>query len=206
MVSNRTRVFFRKLRNFFFTTVIGGIVVVLPISLFIVLIRFIIRFTTRLLAPIKELLKFSTDVNEWIIYLIAFGIVIFAFFLIGLFVRTRFGKRLFTNLEKKWLSPLPLYDTLRETVQQFAGQKKMPFSRVVLVDVFGTPTRMTGFVTEELDEDLFTVFVPTGPNPTNGFIFHVKKAQLEFLDIRPEDAMRTIIGVGTGSGILFGKE
>ena len=72
-----------------------------------------------------------------------------------------------------------------------------------MVKVFTSDTLMTGFVTEILNEDLYTVFVPTGPNPTNGFIFHVKKDQLVFVDTKPEDAMRTIIGVGTGSGILF---
>ena len=41
---------------------------------------------------------------------------------------------------------------------------------------------------------------------TNGFIFHVKKEQLEFVDTRPEEAMRTIIGVGTGSEVLFYKK
>ena len=79
----------------------------------------------------------------------------------------------------------------------------MPFSQVVLVKVFNSETLMTGFITEEMDDELFTVFVPTGPNPTNGFIFHVKRNQLVFVDTKPEDAMRTVIGVGTGSHILF---
>jgi len=64
-------------------------------------------------------------------------------------------------------------------------------------------TKMTGFVTNELPNGLYTVFVPTAPNPTNGYIFHLRKDQLEFLDIKAEDAMRTVIGVGTGSEILF---
>lgn len=206
MVSRRTRVFFKRLRRFFFTTVIGGVVVILPITIFVALVRFVFIFTTRLLAPISNLLDFPTDLKKWLLDLIAFGIVIALFFLIGLIVRTEFGKRFFSSIEKNWLSQLPLYDTVRDTVRQFTGQKKMPFSQVVLVDVFGTPTRMTGFVTEELGEGYYTVFVPTGPNPTNGFIFHVRAEQLEFVDVRPEEAMRTIIGVGTGSDILFRKK
>lgn len=203
MVSRRTKIFFKRLRRFFVTTIIGGIVVILPITIFIALIRFFYLFTTRLLTPISNLIDFPTDHKKWIVDLISFGVVIALFFLIGLIVRTEFGKRFFSAIEKNWLSQLPLYDTVRETVQQFAGQKKMPFSQVVLVDVFGTPTRMTGFVTEELGNGQYTVFVPTGPNPTNGFIFHVDASQLEFLDVRSEEAMRTIIGVGTGSKILF---
>ncbi len=89
-------------------------------------------------------------------------------------------------------------------MRQFFGAKKTPFSQVVLVDVFDNGSLMTGFITDdEIKEDFFTVFVPTGPNPTNGFIFHVKKDKVKYLDTRPEDAMRTIIGMGTGSRILF---
>lgn len=206
MVSLRTKIFLKRLRRFFITTVIGGVVVVLPITIFLALVRFIFTITTRLLTPISNLLDVPTDLKKWLLDLIAFGIVIALFFIIGLIVRTEFGKRFFSSIERNWLSQLPLYATVRDTVQQFTGQKKMPFSQVVLVDIFGTPTRMTGFVTAELGDNMYTVFVPTGPNPTNGFIFHVAKEQIEFVDTRPDEAMRTIIGVGTGSEILFQKK
>lgn len=206
MVSKRSKYFFKRLRRFFITTVIGGVVVILPITIFLALVRFIFTITTRMLTPISNLLDVPTDLRKWLLDLIAFGIVITLFFLIGLLVRTEFGRSFFASIERNWLSQLPLYDTVRNTVQQFTGQKKMPFSQVVLVDIFGTPTRMTGFVTAELGDNRYTVFVPTGPNPTNGFIFHVTEEQVEFLDIRPEEAMRTIIGVGTGSEVLFQKK
>ena len=81
----------------------------------------------------------------------------------------------------------------------------MPFTDVVLVDVFSNGTRMTGFITDEHASGNLTVFVPTGPNPTNGFIFHVTKEQVTRLDadIRTDDAMRTIIGVGVGSSSVM---
>jgi uncharacterized membrane protein len=58
---------------------------------------------------------------------------------------------------------------------------------------------MTGFITDEYNGDSLTVFVPTGPNPTNGFIFHVKEHQIQRVDVSVEDAMKSILGVGTGS-------
>ena len=110
------------------------------------------------------------------------------------------------SIEVNWLEKLPFYKVIRDTVQQFTGQKKAPFSEVVLVDVFSNDTRMVGFITEELTETMVTVFVPTGPNPTNGFIFHVNRNQIEYLEVKPEEAMRTIIGVGTGSKVLLKKD
>ncbi len=199
----KKRTAWHRLRGFFITTVIGGLAVMLPIALLIVLFRFIWNFLSNLLSPMRGLLPLQEVTATWVIDLISLSIIVIGFFFVGLFVRTRFGKNFVKGVEETWLEPLPFYGTIRDTVQQFFGNNKMPFSQVVLVNVFNTDTLMTGFITEELDNGIYTVFVPTGPNPTNGFIFHVRKHQLQFIDVKPEDAMRTIIGVGTGSEILF---
>ena len=79
----------------------------------------------------------------------------------------------------------------------------MPFKQVVLVDPFDSGVLMTGFVTEKINEDLYTVFVPTAPNPTNGNIYHVPKTRLHLLTSKADEAMRTVVGMGTGSSCLF---
>jgi len=198
----RQRLLLRRLRRFVLTTVLGGLVVVLPIGLLWFLMRALFRWITDLLAPVEELFFFLPRINALLIDLLSIVVILAAFFFIGLFVRTRLGQRLFALLENSFLAPLPFYKVIRDTVQQFLGQQKMPFREVVMVDAFGSPTRMLGFVTSR-QSDYITVFVPTGPNPTNGFIFHLKEEQVESLPVKPEEAMRTIIGVGTGSEVLF---
>ena len=204
MVPKRWSVFLRRLRRFFLTSVIGGMAVVLPITIFVALLRFIVNFTAGILSPLVLLFPFSENISNWIIDLLSFGIVIALFFTIGLVVRTQYGNKAINRFEERWLMQLPFYSVLRETVRQFFGGKKKPFSQVVLCDPFGSGVLMTGFVTDdEVGHGLVTIFVPTGPNPTNGFIFHMPEENVHFINTRSEDAMRTIIGVGTGSRILF---
>ncbi|MCO6480150.1 MAG: DUF502 domain-containing protein [Phaeodactylibacter sp.] len=204
MVPKRWSVFLRRLRRFFLTSVIGGMVVVLPITIFITLLRFVVNFTAGILAPLRPLFPFSEDIGEGFINLLSFAIVITLFFMIGLVVRTQYGNKAINRFEERWLMQLPFYPVLRETVRQFFGGKKTPFSQVVLCDPYNSGALMTGFVTDdEVGHGYLTIFVPTGPNPTNGFIFHMPEEKVYFVDTRSEDAMRTIIGVGTGSRILF---
>ncbi len=201
------KILIRRLQKFFTTTVIGGVFVLLPLALLFWIVQFFFRTVTQIVEPITKIFNFPPNIDAWVVDLLAFGLVIALFFFIGLFVRTTFGKRLFTFIEDNWLRRLPIYGTLRDAISSFRGRDKAPFKQVVLVDVFRNETRMTGFITDEdTSVDFVTVFVPTGPNPTNGFIFHVKKEQLEYVNVKPEEAMRTIIGVGVGSGILFEKE
>ncbi|MCB0551527.1 MAG: DUF502 domain-containing protein [Phaeodactylibacter sp.] len=204
MVPKRWSVFLRRLRRFFLTSVIGGMAVVLPITIFVALLRFIVNFTAGILSPLVLLFPFSENVSLWLINLLSFGIVVALFFTIGLVVRTQYGNKAINRFEERWLMQLPFYAVLRDTVRQFFGGKKAPFSQVVLCDPYNSGALMTGFVTDdELGHGFLTIFVPTGPNPTNGFIFHVPEDKVYYVDVRPEDAMRTIIGVGTGSRILF---
>ena len=203
----RGKVLARKLQRFFITTVIGGLVVVLPLTIFVFLVRLVFQLIFNVVAPIGSLFSFPESVKEWIVNLVALAVVILIFFLIGLFVRTNFGNQLFAMIERDLFSRLPFYNTLRETVRQLIGTNRTPFGRVVLVDVFGTKTKMTGFITDELGNDMYTVFVPTTPNPTNGFLFHCHISQIEFLEnIKSEDALRTIIAIGSGSNLLFKQQ
>ena len=188
-----------RIKNFIVTTLLGGFVVILPITIFIFIIRLIFNFLTDALAPLSSLIATKTAWNVSIVNLIALGSIILFCFLMGLLIRTRIGKNFFGNVEKAYLAKLPLYSTIKEIVQQFSGAKKMPFSQVVTVEVFSNGTKMTGFITEEHGNGNFTVFVPTGPNPTNGFIFHVSEDQIERKNTSTEEAMRSIIGVGVGS-------
>jgi uncharacterized membrane protein len=50
---------------------------------------------------------------------------------------------------------------------------------------------------------MITVFVPTGPNPTSGLIYHVPKDRVTKTDAAVDLAMKTIISCGAGSAGVF---
>ena len=98
-----------RLKNFLVTTLIGGFVVLLPLAIFVLLIKLIINLVSGLLAPISSLLKNELDlqVPDALISVIAFIIVILLCFAIGLFVRTRFGQNSLRYFERTYLLRLP---------------------------------------------------------------------------------------------------
>ena len=61
---------------------------------------------------------------------------------------------------------------------------------------------VTAFVTDEY-KGVFTVFVPTGPNPTSGNIYHLKAQYVHKLNVSIESTMRSIISCGSGSNKLI---
>lgn len=191
-----------RLRKFLNTTFIGGFAAILPLALIFIFFRWIVNLVFRYLKPIVELLPLSGKVQEILAtILVVIGILI-AFFLAGLIVRSRIGNFLKYALEKKYLMKIPGYKVARETVQQFFGKNRSFFSEVVLVDIFNSGTLMTGFITD-IQEEYSTIFVPTGPNPTSGNIYHVRNNKIIRTQTTVESGMKTIISCGAGSSEIF---
>ncbi|MEK6480588.1 DUF502 domain-containing protein [Catalinimonas sp. 4WD22] len=193
-------------REFILKTLIDGALLVLPLAIILFALYLLFRFVFNLLVPISAILSSGNETPHWWVNIISLIVLLLFLFGVGLTIRYRSGKFYFTYFERNYLSQIPLYTTVRDTVQQFTGLKKMPFSQVVLIDPFKTGVLMTGFVTEEVSEDIFTVFVPTAPNPTNGNIYHVPRESIQFLDVGTDKAMRTVVSMGTGSACLFPTE
>lgn len=192
------------MRKYINRTIIGGLAAVLPLVLLVVLVRWVINVIGNLLQPLVELFNTESRYLILAIYVIAVLAILILIFLLGWFIQTRIGNFIRNVLEKRYLMKIPGYKTAKEIVMQFFGGGRSFFSEVVLVDIFDSGTLMTGFITDDQGE-IITVFVPTGPNPTSGNIYHVKKDKVIKTKASVDSGMRSIISCGAGSGELFNK-
>jgi len=193
-----------KIGNFLRTTFLGGFIILLPVVLTLYLIRWLVALITTTIEPVTMVLTEQVHLGHILALSTAFIAVVAACFLLGLVVKTRLGRGLLRQIEQKILKVAPGYSFFKETVSQLLGQKNRPFSRVVLIKMFGSDLLSTGFVTNEHSSSgLFTVFVPSGLNPTSGLLLHTAKENLIFIDVPVEVAMRSIIGCGSGVSALL---
>jgi len=190
------------MRRYIRVTLLGGIAAVLPMALVIIVFRWIFNMIEKYLGPIVELFEVNSIYFPYLLYVILVVGIIVSFFFIGVIVETRIGTFFTHVMEKKYLMKIPGYRIARETVMQFFGKQKSFFSGVVLVDLFNSGTLMTGFITDDQKEYL-TVFVPTGPNPTSGNIYHVRKDKVFRTSTAVDNGMRSIISCGAGSSEIF---
>ena len=199
--------FFKRVQRFLRTTLIGGVVALAPLTLIILLFRWVINLIGRSLTPLVNTILQDPDPNPYVkfaIYLLTFSAILLFFFIIGLVVRTRLS--LFINkFEDRYLLKIPGYKLAKETVQQFFGKNRSFFKEVVLVDIFNSGALMTGFITDD-QGDIISVFVPTGPNPTSGNIYHLQKERVLRTTASVDVGMKTIISCGAGSAEVFAKK
>ena len=189
----------KKVKAFMKTSLMGGFIVVLPIAILLAALNWIFIFITGLIQPFTNFIVIQADIKETIANITVISIILFMCFILGTIVKTKIGKFLYAFTENTFLVKIPGYSLVKETVVQFFGDKKSPFSSVALVNIFGNETMVTAFITDEHSDGSFTVFVPTGPNPTSGNIYHLRKKFVNKIDISVEDTMRSIISCGAGS-------
>ncbi len=195
---------FKRIQNFLRTTLIGGVVALAPLTLIILLFRWVISMIGRNLTPVVDKLLQDPDPNpfyKFALYVLTFTAILLFFFVIGLIIRTRLVVFL-NKAEDRYLIKIPGYKLAKETVQQFFGKNQSFFKEVVLVDIFNSGTLMTGFITDDQGE-IITVFVPTGPNPTSGNIYHLQRDKVLKTKASVDSGMKTIISCGAGSAEVF---
>src|SRR5690606_14751841 len=134
--------------------------------------------------------------------LLGIAIVLVAFFLVGVAIRTNIGRILHDMLDQ-WLTKLaPGYKTIREVVMQVLGGEgntSLLNGQVCRAYLMGRAAGVsfTGIVTAQHLNGDYTVYVPTAPIPTSGFVYHLASDCVELLPhISVEAAMRTVISCG----------
>lgn len=192
-----------KLKEFLKSTLIGGLLVVLPLGIFIAALVWVFRLVEKIIAPLTKLVIQQGLAQKYVADILVIALIITGCFVIGVLVRTRLGKWLYGTVETRFLKKAPGYSLIKETVFQFLGKKKSPFSSVALVQIFENDTMVSAFVTDTHDNGTCTVFVPTGPNPTSGNIYHLNEKFVHPVKIPVEEAMRSIISCGAGSAALI---
>jgi uncharacterized membrane protein len=98
-----------------------------------------------------------------------------------------------------------VYNTVKQLVDTFSTQNRNLFSKVVLVEFPHRGVRTIGFLTSKVrsdlqakfDEELWTVFVPTTPNPTSGFLLMLPKRDIIELEMSVGEGMKMVISGGT---------
>lgn len=189
-------------------TLLGGLMVALPIAIFIFILQWLLGLVTTVIAPISTWLSSWTPLAEKVADLVGIVLVLGVFFLIGLGVKTSVGRWLHNRVDE-WLSRFaPGYSTIREVVMQFFGGENntsLLRGQVCRAYIMGrqNPVSVTAIVTARHENGDCTVYVPTAPIPSSGFVYHLTEDCVELLPhISVEAAMRTVISCGSGSQII----
>lgn len=201
----------KRLKAFFTLTLLGGMAVVLPLTIFLVIFQWLFVMVTGAIQPLTDWLTTHTELKELFADIIVVFTIVVACFVIGLLVKTGIGRWLHGIFDQALTKLAPGYRVIRELVSQFLGSDDSASlfnGKVCKARIYGVdnPVEVTAIITDEYQVDgldILTVFVPTAPIPTSGMVYHLPSDCVQLLpDISVEVAMKTVIACGAGSKSL----
>jgi uncharacterized membrane protein len=139
---------------------------------------------------------------HWYWSWVALAWAVFLVCLIGRYGRNYLGRKTIEWLDTAIMRvPLmnKIYGTIKQVNQSFTSNKSS-FKQAVLVAFPHERSRAVGFVTGEQTglggEKLVSVFIPTTPNPTSGFLLLLPESEIIKLDMSVADGIKFTISLG----------
>ncbi len=191
-----------KLRAYLFT----GILVTAPVAITLYLA---IKFVLWMDILVNKLLPPQYKFDNMPYTIPGLGLVVGILFLIvvGMFAAGFLG-RFFIKLGEWIVYKVPLvssvYSVLKQVFETFFSSKTQAFSKVVMLEYPRKGIWILGFVSSDLQgeikdkclDDMLSVFIPTTPNPTSGFLIFVPKKDCIEMNMTVEQGLKFVISGG----------
>jgi len=189
--------FIRGLAEFVRTTLVGGLLVVLPVYVTALLLAKTLAGVMAAVSPVTA--QIPADVH-WR-NLVAWAIVFAVCFVAGVIVRTGPGLRAKIAVEKAVLEKVPGYSLVRGLAGRVTGTQEDSMFAVCLVEI--EEALVPAFIVEELKDGSYTVFVPSVPTPAAGTVYIMPRERVHPLDVPFTAGVSVISRWGTGAGALL---
>ena len=206
---------FRRPLLHFQRTLGAGVLVILPVGITVLVLKFFFDVLDPVLQPAVDLLPGPTIAGAGLISLIVLV------YLLGLFTAQVLGRRLI-NFGHKIMEVIPvvkgIYGTTRMAIQILSSSNNglsngngdmegHQYTGVVLLD-FPRPGIMSiGLITSSMldseGEEVLSVYIPTTPIPSSGFLVIVPADEVTRTDMSVEDAMRVVMSGGIRLDAVF---
>jgi len=187
----------RGLAEFTKTTLIGGVLVILPVWISTLLLLKAIGGIFSLLSPVTAALPPTMALRQ----LVSLLIVVVACFIAGLVVRTGPGLRAKSVLDRYLLERIPGYTLLRGLAGRITGQEEGKTFAAALVEI--EDALVPAFIVEEHADGKYTVFVPSVPTPAAGTVYILERSRVHLVDVPFTAAVSVISKWGAGSEKLL---
>lgn len=206
----RKRSIIRWRANFF-----AGLAVVMPIVVSIAIVVWLFgtvsNITDALLFPFPQEWTHQhggLGPVKWYWSVVAFMTAIALISLLGALARHYLGKKLIEIVDLILLRvPLlnKIYGTIKQVNEAFSSNNRTSFRQVVLVEFPRPGLHSVGFITGQQHQEVqaktsmhvVSVFIPTTPNPTTGFLILVPATSLIRLDMSVAEGIKFIISLGS---------
>lgn len=196
--------FTKRLKNYFLTGVIVAAPVAITVYMSYHLVIWINETTSRLIPQ-------QWKIGNFVPYAVpGLGLVLLVLCLIFIGMLTtgyvgKFFLRIWNVIIRKMPVISSIYSLIKQIFETFLSQKSNSFSEVVLIEyprkglwtiAFVSRREAGGEIDAKTGEKMLSIYVPTTPNPTSGFLIFLPEKDVIKLDMSVEDGIKYVLSCG----------
>ncbi len=185
-----------------------GVVIVAPVILTIYLLWTVVTFVDNQIVPwVPDVYNPRTYLD---VDVPGFGVIVFVVMttIVGSLTKNLFGRQLI-RIGEAWVERMPIvrsiYNAVKQIIETVLSQSNSSFQNACLIEyprrdlwaIAFVSTETKGEILEKSEpERMVSVFLPTTPNPTSGFLLFVPAEDVVILDMTVEEAAKLVISAG----------
>ncbi|WP_224488222.1 DUF502 domain-containing protein [Robertkochia flava] len=187
-----------KMLSFIKTTIIGGILFLIPIVIVIIILTKAFQIMMKIAQPLGRLIPVEKIGGVALANIIAVLGILLLCFLAGLLANRKNLKRMQTNLEDNVLINIPGYRFIKGITDGIKSNEKASEHFLPVLAEFDDNAQV-GFEIERTDKNRVVVYLPGSPNPWSGTVVYVAPERIIKLDMTPKDVIKMLQQLGSGS-------
>lgn len=180
------------------SSLVTGLLIVIPAYLAFLLLGMLFTRLGTMMKPISKALPEGVNHPS----VIAFLVLLLTSLLVGLFVKTRVGRKLDHVITNTVLERIPGYSAMNSIARQMADFESSEGFKPALIDV-EDHSLSPAFLIEDHGNGRCTVFMPSVPTPMAGAIFIMDRERVYPIDVPLPVMMKCISKWGSGSAELL---
>ena len=196
--------------RYFVTGLLTAIPLAVTLFVFVWLVRLLSEIGRGPILQLKRLVGHWTDIDagfmstRWFTDLLSVFLVLLGVYALGVMTSNFLGRKIIELFEAV-LHRIPLvktvYGAVKKLVTMLRHDADANTQRVVLIDFPSPEMKTVGLITRTFTDavtgrKLAAVYVPTTPNPTNGFLEIVPIEKVTITKMTMDDAMSMVVSGG----------
>ncbi|MFN7986657.1 MAG: hypothetical protein U0529_04235 [Thermoanaerobaculia bacterium] len=186
------------------TTLMGAVLVLLPIVLVSMLLEQALPMADAALRPFTTRMAQGSGLGPGASTLLAILLLIVFCFLGGVFAQTSVARKSIAWLETSVLSQLPGFEYVKAQIESGFRVEERHVYPVVLARM--DDAWQLAFLVESLADGRSAVFVPDVPSPDTGAVYFLTADRVRPIDVPPAAALKCLKRFGLGAGAILGGQ
>jgi uncharacterized membrane protein len=189
--------------GFFKTTILGGILFLVPIVVFVVVLAKALQLAHKIASPIAASLPLHSIGSFALVEIIALVIVVLGCFIAGLAAKTPTARKLVHLLESNVLENIPAYALMKAKSGSILDPEDARDMKPVLVQF--DDSWQIGYEIDQVGVDKSLIYVPGAPDAWSGTVCVVTMDRLQPLAMNIKEVSVLMKRLGKGAPTALGE-